>query len=148
VWISGRRKKAADQTWRAKARPLVDEAKLARNMIVDPGTATAPERPTTFESQIQGIVGQLDQAASESPSPVSGQAASSVSSAIQGLSFAVEAARLLRDPAHAVTADELQQADTAVQARAEQLDQAIAELDLRTQPLNAEATPDAGREGA
>jgi hypothetical protein len=141
LWIMRRRKGAADQAWRTNTRPLVAEAALARGLILDPPAPAAADRSDTVDGEIQRIVGQLDGRAREAPIPESGQAAANVSSAIQGLAYAVQAARLVRDPARVVTAEELEQADNAVTVRIQQLDEAISDLDHRTQPVDAGTKP-------
>jgi hypothetical protein len=124
AWASSRRKKAADLAWRARARPLITEVQLAKGMLLDAASAADPGHRASVQLEVGTTVDALERLAAEAPDASARNAAGELSEALRGLSFAVEANRLVRDPSHTPTTEELVQADSSVSDRTRQLDAA------------------------
>jgi hypothetical protein len=136
AWLSARRKTAAYAAWRVKASPLTTEARQAKGMLLDPASATDAGHRAAVEREVGTTLGALDRLAAEAPDAPARLAARELSEALRGLSFAVEANRLVRDPSHTPTTEELVQADASVASHTRRLDAAIEQFRLRAGPTD------------
>jgi len=126
---------AAQRKWRPVAAAALEQARLARDLALNAGSAPdTAERRAALQRQVDTAAGGLAAAASSAPDDAQRVAASSSAEALRGLIFAFEADRLLRDGVHAPTGEQLAQADQAIQDRRTQLDAALAALDRFVHP--------------
>jgi len=129
---SKRRKEAAD-TWVPQARAGLENASLARTMLLAQPTG-GDEQVTQVRAQAEDAARALDRTAAVAPDEQRRQAASSVAEGLRGVIFCLEAEHLLRGGSTAPTASQLAEADVARRRRAGELDASLAQLDVITRP--------------
>jgi hypothetical protein len=139
--LRSRSRRAALTAWRQSARPALEQAAVARDLISGDGTNVDPERREDVRTQIEAAAQALDGLVTSAPDDASRRAASSSAAALRGLMFADEADRLLRSRDDSPTGDELAQADQAQRARLRELDVALDELATQARPEEGTEPP-------
>ena len=141
--LRSRSRRAALTAWRQSARPVLEQAAVARDLLSGDRTNVDPERREDVRTQVEAAAQALDGLVTSAPDDTSRRAASSSAAALRGLMFADEADRLLRSRDDSPTGDELAQADEAQRARIRELDVALEELTQQAKPEEgAEPPPD------
>lgn len=131
--MGGKRRKEAADTWLPQARAGLENASLARTMLLAQPTG-GDEQASQVRAQGEDAARSLDRAAASAPDEQRRQAASSVAEGLRGVMFCLEAEHLLRSGTQAPTAAQLAEADVARRRRAGELDAALAQLDFITRP--------------
>jgi hypothetical protein len=143
LFLRSRSRRAALTAWRQSARPALEQAAVARDLLSGDRTNVDPERREDLRTQIEAAAQALDGLVPNAPDDASRRAATSSAAALRSLMFADEADRLLRSRDDPPTGDELAQADEAQRARVRELDVALEELAQQTKPEEgAEPPPD------
>lgn len=139
LFVRSRSRRRALEAWRQEAKPVLTQATLVRDRLVGPQPQDPAGRAATTE-QLQSITGSLARIADSAPSDEATAAANVVGENLRGLSFALEAADLLRSGPVAPTGEQLAQADQTSRTQLGQLDAAIAGLRAHVEPAG-EAEP-------
>ncbi len=126
--LLARSRRAARAAWSRAARPALQQAISARELLLDLEARTTPEGRESVDAQVDRASRALDDVVTSAPDDASRLAASTTASSLRGLMFAIEAERLLRSGGQAPTADQLAQADEAHRARSRELDAALDRL--------------------
>ena len=143
LWLRSRSRRSALTAWRHSARPALQQAAAAQDLLSEDRASVDPERREDIRSQIEAAAHALDGLVTSAPDDASRRAASSSAAALRGLMFANEADRILRSREKSPTGDELAQSDEAQHAQVRELDVALEELGQQLQPQeSAEPTPD------
>ena len=142
--LRARSRRAALATWRRDAGPALQQAMVARDLLIGDGTDVEPERREAVRTQIETAAQALDGLVTSAPDDATRRAASSSAAALRGLMFASEADRLLRSREKSPTADELAQADEARRDRVRELNTALDELTMQVEPEEGAASSQGG----
>ena len=132
--LLARSRRAARAAWSRAARPALQQASSARELLLEPEARSTPEGRESVDAQVDRASQALDQVMTSAPDDASRLAASTTASSLRGLMFAVEAERLLRSGGQSPTADQLAQADEAHRARSRELDAALDRLGSQVGP--------------
>ena len=132
--LRARSRRAALATWRRDAGPALQQARVARDLLIGDGTDVGPERREALRTQIDSAAHALDVLVTTASDDATRRAASSSAAALRGLMFASEADRLLRSREKSPTADELAQADESRRDRVRELNTALDELTMQVEP--------------
>ncbi len=143
LWHLSRSRRAALMAWRQSAGPPLQQAQLARELLIGDKADIEPERRedewALIETAAQGLEGLVNSA----PDAKSQQVAAKSAAALRGLMFADQADRLLRSREKYPTADELAQVDDAKRLRVQEFDFALEELIGQVQPELGTKSPPA-----
>lgn len=125
--VRSRSRRRALEAWSQEVEPVLAQATIVRGRLVGAQQENPAERYATSE-QLQSVTVSLTRIAGSAPSDEATTAANVVAENLRGLSFAQEAASLLRTGPVPPTADQLAQADHTSRTQLSQLDAAIASL--------------------
>lgn len=126
-----RNQRRALTAWRQRSGGLVDAAHVARTLLPATGEDEGePEHWHQVRREAERVADLLLTASGEAPGRDTATAMQSTADALRGLTFAIEAERLLRDGSRAPTADQLAGAEAATRARSADLDRALQQLDI------------------
>jgi hypothetical protein len=122
----------AARAWRMAAVPALDAARLARELLLSAsGEADDPTQRAAVDQQVDRAAEALDRVVASASNDDDRAAAAATVQALRGLSFALEADRLLHAGTRAPTADQLAKADQSRRDRAVELDEALSRLTAR-----------------
>lgn len=133
AFMGAKRRQEAGDAWVPQARAGLENASLARSMLMAQPTG-GDAQVTQVRAQAEDAARALDRVASVAPDEPRRQAASSVAEGLRGVIFCLEAEHLLRAGSAAPSAAQLAEADVARRRRAAELDAALAQLDVITRP--------------
>ncbi len=142
--LQARSRRAALVTWRRDAGPALQQAMVARDLLIRDGTDVEPERREAVSTQVENAAKILDGLVTSAPDDATRHAASSSAAALRGLMFASEADRLLHSREKSPTADELAEADEARRDRVRELNTALDELTMQVEPEEAAVSSQGG----
>jgi hypothetical protein len=131
--MGSKRRREAGDAWVPQARAGLENASLARSLLVAQPTG-GDDQVTQVRAQAEDAARALDRVASTAPDEARRQAASSVAEGLRGVLFCLEAEHLLRSGATPPTAAQLAEADVARRRRTAELDASLAQLDGITRP--------------
>jgi hypothetical protein len=135
--VRSRSRHRALEAWSTQAAPVLAQAAMVRDRLADPQRHGPADRAATSQ-QLQSVTTSLNRIASSAPSDEAAAAANAVAENMRSLSFAEEAADLLRSGPVPPTAEQLAQADQTSRTQLTQLDVAITGLQAHLEP-NASA---------
>ena len=133
AFMGAKRRQEAGDAWVPQARAGLENASLARSMLIAQPTG-GDAQVSQVRAQAEDAARALDRVAGSAPDEPRRQAASSVAEGLRGVIFCLEAEHLLRAGSAAPTAAQLAEADVARRRRAAELDAALAQLDFITRP--------------
>jgi hypothetical protein len=121
--------------WRQGIRPAVAAAHVSRDLLPAHGRdITDVARWESVRAGAEHAAADLDAAATRAPGGDAASAARSTAQALTGVTFALEAARLMQATQPPPTAGQLAEADATARARQAELDAALARLDAVVGP--------------
>jgi hypothetical protein len=116
--------------WSTRMAAVLGTARLARGLLPLSGAEITDDAHwQSVRARAQQAAQSLEGAVSDAPTPETADAARRAGAALQGLVFALESDRLMRDGARPPTGEQLAQADLAIRTRASEFDVAIADID-------------------
>ena len=125
LFLRARSRRTARTAWSRSARPAVQQAASARDLLQDPDVRETLEGRESVDAQVERAAKALDQVLATAPDDASRRTASTTASSLRGLMFAFEAERLLRSGDRPPTAVQLADADATKRARSQELDLAL-----------------------
>jgi len=131
--VRSRSRHRALEAWSTAAAPVLAQATMVRGRLADPQLNAPADRAATSQ-QLQSVTTSLNRIADSAPSAEATAAANAVAENMRSLSFAQEAADLLRSGPVPPTAEQLVQADQTSRTQLAQLDIAIASLQAHVEP--------------
>jgi hypothetical protein len=144
--ISRANRRRAMRAWITRMVGILESARLARDLLPASGAEIADEAHwQSVSARARQAAQSLQGAAADAPTPQAADGARQAGAALQGLVFALESDRLMRDGAQPPTGEQLAQADLAIRSRASEFDAAMVGIErVAAQPGGGAAGPDAG----
>lgn len=133
VFLAGRRRQQAAEAWVPTARAAFEGAILARDLLVAQPTGGDEALPRA-RAQAEDAALALDRVSSNAPQDDERASAANAAAGLRGLSFAIEAENLMRSTPTPPSADQLAEADVVRRRRSGELDAALSQLRVATQP--------------
>lgn len=133
-FMANRRREQAAEAWTPPARAALESAILARDLLAAQPTGGDEALPRA-RAQAEDASVALDRTASAAPGDAQRAAAEAVATSLRGLSFAIEAENLMRTSPTPPSADQLAEADVVRRRRTGELDAALSQLRVATQPV-------------
>ena len=137
--IARSRRQGREAEWRRSARAAVAAAELARDLVLSQSPSDDPQRRASVAGQVEEAAGTLEQLAGVAVDESEGTLSSRSAESLRGLSFAVEADRLMHSGGEHPTGQQLAAADEARRRREAELDTALTQLKRAIDPQSASA---------
>ncbi len=125
--VRARSRQRLGVAWRQEVEPVVAQATMVRDRLMS-GQATDPAGRAATGQQLESVTSSLNRIAGDAPDEEATAAANAVAENLRALSFAQEAAGLLRSGTVPPTGEQLAQADQTSRTQLARLDASIAQL--------------------